>query len=208
MTTLTKIMTALALLAIMAAVELASPVSLAGSAPVVLTGALQKPVAASTVQPEDRGGIPWPWALAVNIPIRDLRGVWTILDGTSTNIFVFDTHASKTGSSYMNIESYDPQTCQLLGKGIGYQTDRYIYGQIVSTSGQTVNLSVYAFNRSDVANEIQESSPRDQLGPVDSSSGNFVMAMSMSPLQENETRRPAYEIRRISAQTSQVCRQH
>jgi hypothetical protein len=159
-------------------------------------------IAAADVKPLDHG-LPWPWALAVNVPLKDLRGVWTVVGVNKADYFVFDVRSSKDGGSFINITSYDPYTCTVRGHGVGYQNDRYIYGQIVSTKGQSYSLSVYAFNKSDVISQLQADNSTKARQLLDAGLDDLVMAMAMAPVNSTADHK-AYEIRRVSTD-AQVC---
>ena len=165
--------------------------------------------ACETIQPYDRA-FPWPWDLAVNITIKDLHGVWIVVDGGSSDQFVFDVKSNKRNSGYLSINTYSSQNCQLVGQGIGYQTnDHSIYGQIITTTGMTLNLSVYAFNLADVEHQMGKAGYTMDSGDLKSGVGSLVMAMSMTALQSNDqTPRSAFVIRRISTKSAATCTNH
>ena len=147
-------------------------------------------------------GIPWPWASAVNIPLRDLRGVWRSTN--SDDFFIFEYHSNNTGDGYLYITLYDPNSCEVLGTGMGDESDRAVYGQLALNQGGNYSFSVYAFNKNDVLSTMgsKEGSESELLN---SGISDFVMAMSLFPVGSDYAHKSAVAIRRISTKTEMLC---
>lgn len=153
-------------------------------------------------------GVPWPWGREIHIALKDVQGVWGTTTNQCSNWFFFNVQNDNNGGKIVVIEQYDPDACVVISKGVGYQNDRYIYAQMVNqTTGKSYNLTVHAFNSSDVVTSAYSHQASSGGKGFDKSADTSVMmALSLFPIGQSDDR-SAYEIERIQLANAPVCRQ-
>jgi len=145
-------------------------------------------------------GRPWPWGSEINMPWKNLSGVWEVSDGNCENLFLFKVGSDANGDKVVSITQYDPKSCKVIAQGLGYEENKYIYAQM-ARHGKSYNLTIHAFNPSSV-----NGSDRFAKGSLRMTMGNsgFVMALTLSPVGEWDMK-SAFEITKASSSESMVC---
>jgi|GEM_PF-2786029 len=155
-----------------------------------------------TARTPNEPGLPWPWGREITINLRDLEGFWQVPSGTCQNWFSFQVKGSPGGESVILIQQFDPTTCRVVATGVGYQGDRTITAQMVKPGGSAYNLTVHAFNESDLAAATLRRGGHRQSAPL---AEDVVMALSLFPTGRSDDR-SAYQIQRIDVASESVCR--
>lgn len=145
-------------------------------------------------------GRPWPWGSEVQIPWHNIQGVWKATGGSCTDEFIFKTKTDQNGEKMVQITQYDPVSCKVVARGLGYETNRYIYAQMVH-QGRSYNLTIHAFSEQDVDDYKTDSRSLRSS----ESSGKVVVALTLFPLGKWE-QRAAFEIVKVDPSTSMICK--
>ncbi len=144
---------------------------------------------------------PWPWGSEVSVPWKNISGVWRVVDGSCENLFMFKVKVDQNGEKIVVITQYDPNSCKVITRGLGYEADRYIYAQMINR-GQSYNLTIHAFNQSDLSSsEARLAKPSLHLNDP---GGKVVLALTLSPVGQWGNR-STFEIERVRATSAMVC---
>ena len=151
----------------------------------------------------NNGGLPWPWALALEISLRDVEGTWATPDGECKDLFSFKVTTDQAGDQIVAITQYNPSTCRAIATGVGYQNGKSIFGQLSSGSGKAYDITIRAFSEDDVERAAEARIRRGTGGPS-GVGGNVVMAMSLFPVGQSDEQ-SADLISRVDASTNSAC---
>jgi hypothetical protein len=102
------------------------------------------------------GGDVWPWGEEMPFPWRGIKGVWMAeIEGCPT-YFTFTALKMQSGAHQLQVRQYDPVTCKLISRGVGYEQDRYVKAVLVGKKG-TFDIAVHVFK-----NEPGKADPRQR----------------------------------------------
>jgi hypothetical protein len=151
---------------------------------------------------------PWPWGQEIQIPWRNLQGVWETSGGECENLFLFKVKTNQNGEKLVQIVQYDPMTCLTVAQGLGYESGRYINAQMVR-QGRSYNLTIHAFNGAVMSTGPTPTPADPDKGSLrsDEPGGKFVLALTLSPVGQWDDK-SAFEISKVSNITTMVCRSH
>lgn len=93
----------------------------------------------------------WPWRLAQPIPWNDIQGIWKIEgSGESVSYFSFKKIYGKNNDLHqISLKQIDPESCKVIGSGVGIEKGSFIYAQITNEDGAIFRLNLSAFKCSD-----------------------------------------------------------
>jgi hypothetical protein len=120
------------------------------------------PAAYKETQGDDGPIDPWPFGKnkELDFPWRGIQGTWTAqVDGCVT-YFSFKTVRDAKGERVLNIHQFDPLTCEVISKGLGYEMNRIVRARMSTGSASTFGLRIHVFNRADVKINNKSSAPR------------------------------------------------
>lgn len=154
--------------------------------------------------PSGTGGdfTPFPWGSEVVVPLQSLIGVWAPTSVECSTYFLFQRKPSKEDLKIMSIEQYDPETCETVASGVGYEIDRVFRVVMASTkSDKFFNLTVRAFDSKDL--NKSKSSAQPDLNPR--LNNQQLIVIHLYPNNE-WNKRISYPLIRISPETEKICR--
>lgn len=106
----------------------------------------------------------------------------------------FKTTRTVSGVNQLQVIQYDPTSCQIIAKGVGFEDTRVVRAVMRDQKQQTFNLTVHVFNRSDVRN-----------GNMIAFAAKRVTVMNISTL-DNPSIRSSYELEKMSSEANGVCK--
>jgi hypothetical protein len=145
---------------------------------------------------------PFPWGKEISIGHSALQGVWAPTSITCGTYFVFElTKSNSINQRIVEVKQFDPETCDILSSGIGYESDRIFYVSMVGKTGRSFDLTVRAFNRKDLKSEA-DMGGGDQID-FHFSRRPFVVA-TLYPRQK-WSRRISYPLAKVSESIRYEC---
>ena len=141
-------------------------------------------------------GDAFPWGSELPFPWRGIQGTWqTEIDGC-TYYFTFKTVKSSAGENRLKVIQYDPATCDPISEeGVGIEGDRVVNAVIKDKHHHAFELTVHAFNRSDLKTN----------NTVSFASSKTVYVMNISPLGDRE-HLTSHELEKLSPDPKGVCK--
>lgn len=177
---------------------------------IVLGSAVQAAPAVKNIcmrDPSIKGGdhIPWPWGSEIRFPWTRIQGIWAPLALDCDSYFVFKVFKqSDNGEKFVRVLQYNPQTCEKIAEGLGYELADVIYASMAAGS-QSYDLSIRAFDTSVLEGQTARMSlaaPRltmDQYAAAKS-----VIVVSLYP-KFNWEKRTSYQLEKIRTNTALIC---
>lgn len=158
----------------------------------------------SDFQPTSGDFTPFPWGLEVHLSKSHLDGIWASDSDHCGTYFSFKTRSnSDINQRLVNIIQFNPNTCEILATGIGYELDRVFHAAMISnnlneTKFQSYDLTIRAFNPKDIK--------YSNSGDYEIPSPNFkpLVVMTMYPRQSWESQ-IHYPLGQVSKRTNFNC---
>ncbi len=92
----------------------------------------------------------WPWRLAQPIPWSDIQGIWKVEGSENVSYFSFKKiYGRNSDLRQISLKQIDPESCQVIGSGVGIEKGSFIYAQITNEDGAIFRLNLSAFKCSD-----------------------------------------------------------
>ena len=146
-------------------------------------------------------GRPWPWGNEVQFDWKNLQGLWQTTTSDCNSFFVFEIvkdPSDANGDLIVKITQYDPNSCTIVSRGIGYLRDRYLYAQM-NRKGQGYNLTVHAFKEADML--VSKS-----ISPLHSATTNGKVALALALFPVGKwSQRASYEIKKLDSVARMAC---
>lgn len=142
---------------------------------------------------------PWPWGQELAFPWgQAIDGVWESVDHPRLNYVLQTKRVSRPiflGNQwhyeYLVVYQYDSATCQIVGRGKGYEKDRFVSAEIHNNKGVLAYvMTLHAFAQPGIPN--RSSALPFRLAMIRSSAGGHLV--------EN-----AQELKKISAESKMIC---
>ncbi len=138
-------------------------------------------------------GDAWPWGSERPFPWRGIQGTWqTNLNGC-TALFTFRVTKSVSGVNQLQVIQYDPVSCKVMSRGIGFEDTRVVRAVMTNIHQETFDLTVHVFNKTDI-----------NAGGMLAFSTKTVTVMNMSPLGVSDERF-SYQLEKLSTDPKGVC---
>jgi hypothetical protein len=154
------------------------------------------------------GGVdPFPFGKEIKFPWKSLPGTWQVAGFTSESLFGFKINTNASGDKDVDINLVlRSNPCTAIAHGKGVLNGKFITAQMVS-EGRAFNLTIHAFNSSDVSGVNVNQGDTYNTSPLRSGTTNdkVVMALTVFPIGEPD-QRSAFEISRIAYFKTPVCR--
>ena len=149
------------------------------------------------------GGVgPWPFGKEIKFPWKTIPGTWLVEDGTGNNLFNFKINTNSNGEKEIEIILLKSDYCETVAQGKGVLNGKFITAQMLS-SGRAFNLTIHAFNSSDVSGENLEQKNKRALRSG-LTSDKVVMALTIFPIG-NPDQRSAFEITKVAPAGAPAC---
>lgn len=140
-------------------------------------------------------GDTFPWGCEVPFPWRRIQGTWqTQIDGVKA-YFSFRTIKTSPEGNQLQIIQYNPITCVVESKGVGFEDIRVVSAIMTDNSRQSLSVTVHVFNRADLKNSTVSTLKNIQ---------DTVTVMNISPLGSTDGVN-SYELEKISSDPNDFC---
>ena len=95
---------------------------------------------------------PFPWGNEIPIAQNMLQGVWAPISIECGTYFSFELSepTSKRPQRIVTVKQFDPDTCNILASGVGYELEKVFYVSMVGPNGRAFDLTIRAFNRKEL----------------------------------------------------------
>lgn len=127
-----------------------------------------------SAQPLGRGGSdPWPFGKELDFPWHGIQGTWMAEVNGCQSYFSIKTVKlnSKTEERHLSIQEFDPYTCEVISRGVGFERGKVVRARMSGLTTGTYDVRIHVFNRADL---------KVKAGNRMSSGGRTVYMMSMS----------------------------
>lgn len=125
--------------------------------------------------PKTTGGdfTPFPLGSEVAMTQSFLEGIWAPVSIQCGTFFSFELKKSQTYNKvFVAVKQFDPNTCEVLAQGYGYESERVYYVSMVARSGRVYDLTIRAFRQEDLKPRTEQ--PPALPAPPKNSNGGDV----------------------------------
>lgn len=144
-------------------------------------------LAKAQVFPTDIDLVPWPWSVRTSFPWTQIRGVWKTVGESPEQYFLLKVVKSpQTGIKQLQVKQIDSVTCNVIGVGVGVESNRRVFAQMNDGYGP-YKVVFTAFDESD--------SPRPAIGLRNV---NAVLVASIGPVAEFDDNQKHFQIGKVS----------
>lgn len=145
------------------------------------------------------GDTPWPWGNEIRIPYSKVTGVWMTTSGDCRTDFIFKpSKPNARGERVTQITQYDPDACEIVSQGLGFEVGNVIRARMIGTKG-AFDMSIHAFNENDV-----KDTQKSQCSNVPMGQGS-VIVIKMFPQNGFDVNSVSYELLKLKNSTSMWC---
>jgi hypothetical protein len=144
-----------------------------------------------------RGGSdPWPFGKELDFPWHGVQGTWMAEIKGCESYFSIKTVKlnSKTEERHLSIQEFDPYTCEVISRGVGFEKGKVVRARMSGLSTGTYDVRIHVFNRADL---------KGTTGSRMSSGGRTVYMMSMSKSWTEKAENVA--LTKIASDASALC---
>jgi hypothetical protein len=94
---------------------------------------------------------PFPWGKEVSITQNTLQGLWIPVSLDCETYFIFETtHHSSQKTRLVKVQQFDPEFCDPIAQGIGYELHHVFYVSMLKRDQTAYDLTIRAFNEKDL----------------------------------------------------------
>ncbi|MFN7727642.1 MAG: hypothetical protein ACK5P7_00630 [Bdellovibrio sp.] len=162
-------------------------------------------------EPGVKGGdaTPWPWGSEIRFPWTRIQGIWSPLAQDCNSYFVFKVVKQSTnGEKLVRVLQYNPQTCEKISEGVGFELSDVIYASMAAGS-QSYDISIRAFDTSVLEGQTSGSgasisSPMSSVNTY--AAAKSVVVVSLYP-KFGWDKRTSYQLEKIRTNTALICRE-
>lgn len=110
----------------------------------------QSPDIERLLQIQEDNTIPWPWGYEAPFPWTFVQGVWLAEHGEFRSYFQFRVVSEKNGLQQLDVQQVDPQTCEPLARGVGFEQNKIVRAQMTSSTGAVYRVALRSFHERSV----------------------------------------------------------
>ena len=160
-------------------------------------------------EPGVKGGdaTPWPWGNEIRFPWTRIQGIWAPLALDCNSYFVFKVvKQTANGEKLVRVLQYNPETCEKISEGVGYELSDVIYASMAAGS-QSYDISIRAFDTSVLEDQTSRSGASISF-PISSvnayAAAKSVFVVSLYP-KFGWDKRTSYQLEKIRTNTALIC---